>query len=70
MLVGTCPNMLGYMSLPDSTPQRHAVAILEIILADLVEKLVYVCMWKIYKKIKSTRKSCISVLPRLVQEIN
>jgi hypothetical protein len=25
--VGTCPNLLGYMSLADSTPQRHAVAI-------------------------------------------
>jgi hypothetical protein len=25
--VGTCPNILGFMSLPNSTPQRHAAAI-------------------------------------------
>jgi hypothetical protein len=25
--VGTCPDVFGYMSLPDSTPQRHAAAL-------------------------------------------
>jgi hypothetical protein len=34
--VGTCPSVIGYMSLPDSTPQRHAAAIPEIKLLDLV----------------------------------
>jgi len=36
MQVGTCPNMLEYTSLPDSTPQRHTVTIPGIKLLHLV----------------------------------
>jgi hypothetical protein len=35
MQVGTCPNMLGYMSLPNLIPQRQAVDILGIKLSHL-----------------------------------
>jgi len=36
MQVGTCPNMLEYMRLPDSTPQRHAATIPGIKLSHLI----------------------------------
>ena len=36
MQVGTCPNVLEYMRLPDSTPQWHTVTILGIKLSHLV----------------------------------
>jgi hypothetical protein len=34
--------MLGYMSLPDSTPQQHAAAIPGIKLSDLIHFRVYI----------------------------
>jgi len=37
MQVGTCPNVLEYTSLPDSTTQRHAATIPGIKLSHLIQ---------------------------------